>query len=63
MSLRAAVVGIVLACTAGRPLFAQDSTRAAPPGGRVAGRVIDRDTGRPLVGARIQLIGPATLPP
>lgn len=40
------------------PLQAQDSQPPAPTG-RIAGRILDRDTGRPLAGARILIIGPA----
>lgn len=37
---------------------AQGSTPSAEPaGGRVSGRVIDRETGRPLQGARVQVLG------
>jgi hypothetical protein len=67
MSSRAAGAVFVVACVLAPPLTAQDSTGAVPPAsptpsGRIAGRVIDRDTGRPLPGARIDVVAAATQP-
>lgn len=58
MRPRAAVALVVVAFAMARPLAAQDSTRvAALPTGRIAGRIIDRETGRPLAGVRIEMSG------
>jgi hypothetical protein len=61
MRLGHAVALMLLGASVSRPLAAQDSTHAVAKTGRLAGQVIDRDTGRPLPAALIGIIGP-TLP-
>jgi hypothetical protein len=53
MIARSAVL-LVCTLTLASPLAAQDTTQTGPQG-RLAGRVIDRDNGRPLAGVRIEL--------
>ncbi len=61
MSARATLVLVSVAVALAGPLDAQDITPAArPASGRLAGRVIDRDSGRPLPGVRIEVTGVVT---
>src|SRR5207344_1869245 len=53
----AALVGLGLAGRAQAQAAPASSPPAPAPTGRIAGRVIDRETGRPLQSARMQVVG------
>lgn len=59
----AAAAGLLLLVLTGMPLAAQQPAAPPPPAavktGRITGRIVDRESGRPMQGARVSIVGQA----